>query len=95
VEDITISFETGALYTNNGEAIEFDIKHRYKVLKEVIDETSNKALIFVPFKHVIDILTEKTTVCRTWGYTNCRRYRGMVGTDTFIGDVCTSQRSGT
>ena len=54
-----LQLSAGALYTNNGEAIEFDIKHRYKVLKEVIDETSNKALIFVPFKHVIDILTEK------------------------------------
>ena len=54
-----LQLSSGALYTDNGEAIEFDIKHRYKVLKEVIDETSNKALIFVPFKHVIDILTEK------------------------------------
>jgi SNF2 family DNA or RNA helicase len=54
-----LQLSAGALYTDNGEAIEFDIKHRYKVLKEVIDETSNKALVFVPFKHVIDILTEK------------------------------------
>ena len=54
-----LQLSAGALYTDNGEAVEFDIKHRYKVLKEVIDETSNKALIFVPFKHVIDILTEK------------------------------------
>lgn len=54
-----LQLSSGALYTDNGEAVEFDIKHRYKVLKEVIDETSNKALIFVPFKHVIDILTEK------------------------------------
>tara|TARA_R100001530_G_scaffold136325_1_gene116448 strand:- start:6997 stop:8538 length:1542 start_codon:yes stop_codon:yes gene_type:complete len=49
----------GAVYTDSGETIEFDIKNRYKVLREVIDESSQKVLIFVPFKHVIDILSEK------------------------------------
>ena len=49
----------GAVYTDKGDALEFDIKHRYKVLREVIDESSKKVLIFVPFKHVIDILTDK------------------------------------
>jgi SNF2 family DNA or RNA helicase len=29
------------------------------VLKEVIDESSQKVLVFVPFRHVIDILTDK------------------------------------
>jgi SNF2 family DNA or RNA helicase len=51
----------GAVYTDSGETIEFDIKNRYKVLREVIDESSQKVLIFVPFKHVIDILSEKLT----------------------------------
>jgi len=51
----------GAVYTDSGETIEFDIKNRYKVLREVIDESSQKILIFVPFKHVIDILSEKLT----------------------------------
>ena len=49
----------GAVYTDNGEALEFDIKHRYKVLREVIDESSKKVLIFVPFKHIINILVDK------------------------------------
>ena len=31
------------------------------MLREVIDESSQKVLIFVPFKHVIDILSEKLT----------------------------------
>ena len=48
-----------ARYTDDGEALEFDIKHRYKVLREVIDESSKKVLVFVPFKHVIDVLTNK------------------------------------
>ncbi len=51
----------GAVYTDTGETIEFDVKNRYKVLREVIDESSQKVLIFVPFKHVIGILKEKLT----------------------------------
>ena len=54
-----LQISAGAVYTDKGDALEFDIKHRYKVLREVIDESSKKVLIFVPFKHVIDILTDK------------------------------------
>tara|TARA_X000001382_G_scaffold60419_2_gene41558 strand:- start:3033 stop:4568 length:1536 start_codon:yes stop_codon:yes gene_type:complete len=54
-----LQISAGAVYTDEGEALEFDIKHRYKVLREVIDESSKKVLVFVPFKHVIDILTSK------------------------------------
>jgi SNF2 family DNA or RNA helicase len=49
----------GAVYADTGETIEFDIKNRYNVLKEVIDEASQKVLVFVPFKHVIHILSDK------------------------------------
>lgn len=54
-----LQISCGAVYSDTGETVEFDIKNRYNVLKEVIDESSQKVLIFVPFKHVIDILTEK------------------------------------
>jgi|TARA_R110002167_G_scaffold27736_1_gene94266 SNF2 family DNA or RNA helicase len=54
-----LQISCGAVYTDNGETLEFDIKHRYKVLREVIDESSKKVLVFVPFKHVIDILVAK------------------------------------
>jgi len=54
-----LQLSSGAIYTDDGEALEFDIKHRYKVLKEVIDETTQKVLIFVPFKHSIGILADK------------------------------------
>jgi SNF2 family DNA or RNA helicase len=54
-----LQISSGAVYTDGGESLEFDIKHRYKVLREVIDESSKKVLVFVPFKHTIDILTEK------------------------------------
>jgi SNF2 family DNA or RNA helicase len=54
-----LQISAGAVYTDGGDTLEFDIKHRYKVLREVIDESSQKVLIFVPFKHTIDILTDK------------------------------------
>jgi SNF2 family DNA or RNA helicase len=54
-----LQISAGAVYTDDGDTLEFDIKHRYKVLKEVIDESSQKVLIFVPFKHTIDILVDK------------------------------------
>ncbi len=54
-----LQISCGAVYIDEGDALEFDISHRYKVLREVIDESSQKVLVFVPFKHVIDILTDK------------------------------------
>ncbi len=54
-----LQISCGAVYTDSGETIEFDIKNRYKVLKEVINESSQKVLIFVPFKHVIELLKDK------------------------------------
>lgn len=54
-----LQISCGAVYSDTGEVVEFDIKNRYNVLKEVIDESSQKVLVFVPFKHVISILTEK------------------------------------
>jgi SNF2 family DNA or RNA helicase len=54
-----LQISSGAVYTDNGDALEFDITKRYKVMREVIDESSKKVLVFVPFKHTIDLLTNK------------------------------------
>jgi len=54
-----LQISAGAVYTDDGSTLEFDIKNRYNVLKEVIDESSQKVLIFVPSKHTIDVLVEK------------------------------------
>jgi superfamily II DNA or RNA helicase len=56
-----LQISCGAVYTDTKETVEFDIKNRYKVLCEVINESSQKVLIFVPFRHVIDLLVEKLT----------------------------------
>jgi SNF2 family DNA or RNA helicase len=56
-----LQISAGAIYTDKGDTVQFDISNRYKVLKEVIDECSQKVLIFIPFKHTIDLLAEKLT----------------------------------
>ena len=54
-----LQISAGAVYTDKGDAVEFDITPRYKVLMEVIEESSKKVLVFVPFKHTIDLLVGK------------------------------------
>ena len=54
-----LQISAGAVYTDKGDALAFDIKNRYRVLMEAIQETSGKALVFVPFKHTIKMLSEK------------------------------------
>jgi len=49
----------GAVYTDDGAVIEFDISNRYKVLLEAIEESTHKVLVFVPFRHTIDLLADK------------------------------------
>jgi SNF2 family DNA or RNA helicase len=48
----------GAVYSDDREVIEFDVSNRLKVVKEVIDESSHKVLVFVPFTHTIELLNE-------------------------------------
>ena len=54
-----LQISAGAIYTDEGDILELDINKRYAVLREVIDESSQKVLVFVPFKHAIDILTDR------------------------------------
>jgi SNF2 family DNA or RNA helicase len=75
-----LQISCGAVYTDTGETIEFDIKNRYKVLREVIDESSKKVLVFVPFKHVIDLLKDKLT-------------QDNITNEIIRGDVSAPQRS--
>lgn len=48
----------GAVYTDDKEVIEFDVSNRLNVITEVIDESSHKVLVFVPFTHTIDLLRD-------------------------------------
>jgi SNF2 family DNA or RNA helicase len=58
----------GAVYSDAKEVIEFDVSNRLKVVKEAIDESSHKVLVFVPFTHTINLLeeflTKKNITCK-------------------------------
>lgn len=61
-----LQISCGATYSDNGEVVAFDISSRLSVLKEVIEESTHKILVFAPFRHAIEILHEEL---RKDGYT--------------------------
>ena len=54
-----LQISAGAVYSDEGDTVRFDVSNRYNVLKEAVSESSKKVLVFVPFRHAIDILSEK------------------------------------
>ena len=48
----------GAVYTDTKNVIEFDVSARLNVLQEVIEESAQKVLIFIPYTHAINLVKE-------------------------------------
>jgi SNF2 family DNA or RNA helicase len=48
----------GAVYSDTGEVVQFDVSNRINVVLEAIGETTRKVLVFVPFTHTIELLRE-------------------------------------
>lgn len=46
----------GAVYTDDGNVVEFDVSPRLQVLKEVLDEAAHKVLVFVPYRHTLNLV---------------------------------------
>lgn len=46
----------GAVYTDTGEVLEFDVKPRLNILDEVLEETDHKIIVFVPYRHTIQLV---------------------------------------
>jgi len=51
----------GSVYTDTREVIDFDVSNRLRVVQEVIEESSHKVLVFVPYTHTIDLLQNYLT----------------------------------
>jgi SNF2 family DNA or RNA helicase len=47
----------GAVYSDTGAVVEFDVSNRLRAIEEVIEEASHKVLVFVPFTHTIELLS--------------------------------------
>jgi SNF2 family DNA or RNA helicase len=56
-----LQISCGSVYTDTKEVIDFDVSTRLNAVQEVIDETSNKVLVFVPFTHSIELLQKHLT----------------------------------
>ena len=52
-----LQLSCGAVYADSGEVVAFDSSNRINALKEVIEEASHKVLVFVPYRHAIEIVT--------------------------------------
>jgi len=59
-----LQVSAGAVYTDDHATVELDISERYKVLREVIDATDNKVIVFVPYTNTLEALREKLTASK-------------------------------
>lgn len=70
----------GSVYTDTGEVVDFDASSRLLAMLEVVEEASNKVLIFVPFTHTIRQVSDYLT-------------KNKISNAVINGDVPVSKRS--
>jgi hypothetical protein len=75
-----IAHNCGAVYTDTGETLEFDVSNRLTAVQEVIEEASHKTLVFVPFNHTIKLLQDHLV-------------KNHISCDVINGEVSMNQRS--
>jgi SNF2 family DNA or RNA helicase len=51
-----LQISAGSVYTDAHETVEFDCAPRLNVLKEVIEDTDRKVIVFVPYRHSLAVL---------------------------------------
>lgn len=54
-----LQISSASVYTDDGETVELDMRPRYNELVSIIEESSQKVLVFVPFTNMIDRLEEQ------------------------------------
>jgi len=54
-----LQLSCGAVYSDEGETVQFDAKNRLDEIVEVVQEAAHKVIVFVPFRHAIDIVTDR------------------------------------
>jgi len=68
----------GAVYSDNGEVVQFDASNRLAVLREVVEESSHKVLVFVPYRHAIELVSEDL---KKHGYSTAVIHGGISATN--------------
>jgi SNF2 family DNA or RNA helicase len=54
-----LQLSAGAVYSDSREVVQFDGKNRLDEVVEVVSEAAHKVIVFVPFRHAIDILADR------------------------------------
>lgn len=75
-----LQISQGAAYTDDRDVVAFDMSSRFNELISVIESTDNKVLVFVPFRHSLEVLHEDLLKA---GYT----------VDAIHGDVSPTRRA--
>ena len=56
-----LQISCGSVYTDSGAVVDFDVSNRLAIVEEVINESSHKVLVFVPYRHTITLLNDYLT----------------------------------
>jgi len=54
-----LQVSSGAVYTDTHETVEFDISSRMEALMEIVENTEQKVLVFVAFRHTMEVLRDE------------------------------------
>ena len=54
-----LQISQGAVYTDTKEVVHFDMSNRLNALLDVIEETENKVIVFIPFRHSLEMLEDE------------------------------------
>jgi SNF2 family DNA or RNA helicase len=69
-----LQISQGAVYTDDRDVVEFDVANRFKALVDVIDQTDQKVLVFIPYRHALTLVEDKI---RAAGYTSATIHGGI------------------
>lgn len=75
-----LQISQGAVYTDDRDVVEFDVDNRVNELLDVIAGTNEKVLVFVPYRHTLEMLNDRIIKA---GYT----------TETIHGGVSATKRA--
>jgi SNF2 family DNA or RNA helicase len=70
----------GAVYTDDGNVVEFDVAPRLSVLHEVLEESPHKVIVFVPYRHTLTLIKNYLD-------------KHSVSNEVISGDVSANERS--
>jgi SNF2 family DNA or RNA helicase len=69
-----LQISQGAVYTDDRDVVEFDVDNRVDELLDVIAGTNEKVLVFVPYRHTLEMLNERIIKA---GYTTAPIHGGV------------------